>query len=118
MRYNFQCTCGLVFEHIQPITDNLPDTLPCPKCEAESTLVISAPMIAKTGMTHEPFDIAVGRDAEVRWSDIKRRQDLRTKVRKESGIKELSMTGRNEFKPLMNSKLTAVEISSDKVRND
>jgi hypothetical protein len=116
MKYDYRCQkCGCVQEHIQPITAPLPETLKCvrPGCKGKCTIVITAAAISKSGMTHEPFDIAVGRDAEARWADIRRRQDLRNKVRKESGEQALVMTGRNEFQPIKGAKLTSVVIGPD-----
>jgi|SRR5271157_402694 len=119
MRYDYRCQkCECVQEHIQPITNPLPDSLKCvrPGCKGRATIVITAPMISKSGMTHEPFDIAVGRDAEVRWADIHRRQAIRDKVRRESGQQALVMTGRNEFAPIKGAKLGTVTIGPDAPR--
>jgi putative FmdB family regulatory protein len=116
MRYDFRCQkCELLVEHIQSIKDLLPEKLKCPRpgCDGKCVIVVSAPAIAHSGMTHEPFDVAVGRDAEARWADIRRRQDLRNKVRKESGEQALVMTGRNEFQPVKGAKLTPVVIGPD-----
>jgi putative FmdB family regulatory protein len=116
MRYEFRCEkCKLVVEHLQSIKDPLPDKLKCPRpgCNGQCSLIITAPMISKSGMTHEPFDIAVGRDAEVRWADIHRRQNTRNKVRQESGEQALVMTGRNEFQPVKGAKLTPIAIGPD-----
>ncbi len=116
MIYDFRCQkCSCVRELIQSMKDPLPDKLPCikPGCGGTCDRVIHVPMISQAGMSNEPFDVAVGRDAEVRWADIRRRQAIRNKVRKESGEQALVMTGRNEFAPIKGAKLGTVVIGPD-----
>lgn len=116
MRYDFRCgKCAGITELVQPITSALPETIKCCRaiCGGDCTQVITAPMISRTGMTHEPFDIAVGRDAEARWADISRRQNIRNQVRKESGAQALVMTGRNEFTPRKGAKLGSIITEPD-----
>lgn len=116
MRYDFCCEkCNGISELVQPITSDLPSTIKCVRtgCGGRCTQVVTAPMISKTGMTHEPFDIAVGRDAEARWTDIRRRQEIRNKVRRESGAQVLTMTGRNEFQPVKGKTLGTITTGPD-----
>ncbi len=116
MHYDFKCNkCSCVRELIQPMSDSLPEKLPCikPGCKGQCTQVVYAPAISHAGMSNEPFDVAVGRDAEVRWADIRRRQELRNKVRKESGEQALVMTGRNEFQPIKGAKLGPITTGPD-----
>lgn len=119
MKYDFRCQkCSCVQELIQSIKDPLPSKLKCKvkDCGGWAQQVIYAPALSRVGMSNEPFDVAVGRDAEVRWADIRRRQALRDKVRKESGSQALVMTGRNEFQPLKGAKLGAIKIGPDAPR--
>ena len=51
-------------------------------------------------MDNAPIDNLVGRDAEIRWNDIHHRQEVRDSVRQQTGEVGLTMTGRNEFKPV------------------
>ena len=51
-------------------------------------------------MDNAPVDSFIGKDAERRWEDINRRNELRDKVRSETGETGLSMVGRNEFTPI------------------
>lgn len=112
MRYDFKCgACGLVMEHIQPMSDKLPSWLKCKKCGGRSLQAISAPMISRKGMSNESFDSVIGRDAEVRWADIHKRRAARDKVRKESGEQAVSMTGRNEFKSIKGAKLRVAKVT-------
>jgi hypothetical protein len=116
MKYDFRCEkCECVQELVQSIKDPLPAKLKCKvkNCGGWAVQVIYAPAVSRVGMSNEPFDVAVGRDAEVRWADIRRRQALRDKVRKESGEQALVMTGRNEFAPIKGAKLGTVTTGPD-----
>lgn len=116
MKYDFRCQkCECVQELVQSIKDPLPGKLKCKvkDCGGWALQIIYAPAVSLQGMTHEPFDIAIGRDAEVRWADIRRRQAIRNKVRQESGEQALVMTGRNEFAPIKGGKLGTIKIGPD-----
>jgi putative FmdB family regulatory protein len=85
--YDYQCqACSVVHEHIQSIHKRLPDTLSCPRCGKDSELVILvAPGLATSGMQHMTQDVAIGKDADKRWSDIHAKKAVRDKIRRESG---------------------------------
>jgi hypothetical protein len=51
-------------------------------------------------MDNAPVDNLIGADADRRWADINRRQEIRDRVRAQAGETGLSMTGRNEFTPV------------------
>lgn len=106
--YSYKCDCGFVTELIQPMKDPTPDTVKCGKCGADSKIEIFAPAVLTGGMSQAPIDVVIGRDAEARWADIRRRQDLRNKVRKDSGEQAVRMTGRNEFAPIKGGRLETV----------
>lgn len=99
--YEYFCEkCNVVREHACAI-EKRPDSLPCPKCgEQVRQAIVTAPAVATSGMSQAPIDVVIGRDAEARWADIHRRQEMRDKVRQESGKEAVQMTGRNEFKPV------------------
>lgn len=110
--YEYQCqneNCHVVQELIQSVHTPLPEKLTCLACGGDAIQVIlHAPNISRQGATDEPFDIAIGRDAEARWENIRERQAKRDKVRKESGSEALTMTGFNEFKPIPDAELCEV----------
>ncbi len=99
MIYEFQCDCGVVVEHIQPIQDDLPKYKVCPKCGGHALQAVTAAYVATSGMSQAPLDVVIGRDAEKRWDTIHRRQEVRDKVRKESGKRGLTKVGKDEYKP-------------------
>lgn len=111
MIYNYKCTeCSFNIEIIQSIAIATFEDRNCPRCNKVTAkhVIDGAPALGLSGMSHAPVDIAIGRDAEARWSDIHRRQNIRDKVRRESGEKAIRMTGRNEFAPIKGGRLTTV----------
>lgn len=93
--YDYQCqSCGVVQEHIQSVHQDLPETLPCPRCGKDSEhVILVAPAVATTGMQHMTQDVAIGKDADKRWSRILDKKAARDKIRKESGKSGLEWTG-------------------------
>jgi putative FmdB family regulatory protein len=92
--YDFQCqACGAVQEHIQSVHKDLPETLPCPRCgkDAEHVILV-APGVATSGMQHMTQDVAIGKDADQRWSRIHEKKAERDKIRRESGKSGLTYT--------------------------
>src|SRR5574337_1166419 len=104
--YEYQCTaCGVVTEHICPISER-PDSVKCPRCGSPAEQVIlSAPGVLTGGMSQAPLDVVIGRDAEKRWDRIHQRQEVRDKIRQDSGKSGLTATGRDTYeahdKPLV-----------------
>ena len=100
-RYDFRCldpSCAVVQELVQSVHKALPDSVPCPKCGGRAEHVfLKAPAVSTIGMTNAPLDVVIGRDAAARWDDIHRRQDIRNRVRRESGKQSLTMTDRDAF---------------------
>jgi hypothetical protein len=79
----------------------------CPKCGGVAKHKLGAPSIlTSTTSANQSIDVVIGRDANARWDDIHRRQELREKVRTESKTQGLSFVGRNEFQPLSDTKKT------------
>jgi putative FmdB family regulatory protein len=109
--YDYCCQnegCAVVQELVQSIHTPLPESLPCPRCKGDSLHVfLIAPGIMTQGMTHQTLDIAIGRDAEVRWGRINERQALRDKIRHDSGKSSLTAVGINQYEAT-DKKLTAV----------
>lgn len=100
--YEFKCEgCSLVQEIIMPMATATFEDRKCTKCKKKTAKhVLSAPNLATSGMSQAPIDVVIGRDAEARWADIRKRQAIREKVREASGEQAVSMTGRNEFQPI------------------
>ena len=113
MTYEYQCQdekCQFVQELVLASYSDRPEWKKCPSCNGRAVQVIlSAPAVSRQGSDTAPFDIAVGRDAAIRWENIHQRQAKRDKIRKESGAEGLTLTGFNEYKPLpADKKLTLV----------
>ena len=107
MRYEFQCVeCNMIQEIICPMAKANFDDKICPKCGGIAKHKLGAPAVLTSGMTHQTIDISVGRDANARWDDIHRRQELRDKVRVDAKTQGISLVGRNEFQPLSDIKKT------------
>jgi len=107
MRYEFQCVeCSTIQEVVCPMSKANFDDRVCPKCGGVAKHKLGAPAVLTANMTHQTIDVAVGRDANARWDDIHRRQELREKVRTESKTQGVSLIGRNEFQPLSDLKKT------------
>jgi len=110
MIYDFQCVvCKFVLEVIQPMQTATFEDRVCPRCGKNAKFMFDGgPAVATSGMSNAPIDVVVGRDAEARWSDIKRRQAIRDNVRQTSGEQAVRMTGRNEFEPIKGGRLATV----------
>lgn len=74
----------------------------CILCGKLAHSEITAPAIITGNSTpHKTsIDVAIGKKANEKWENINRRQGIRDKVRRETGKIGLSMTGRDEFKPV------------------
>ena len=101
--FEYKCSkCGLVEEHLILHTPATPQTKVCGRCRGEAKKLDFPTRIAlgRSGMDNAPTDNLIGADADRRWADIHRRQEIRDKARAASGETGLSMVGRNEFKPV------------------
>jgi putative FmdB family regulatory protein len=110
--YEFKCTsCGLLQEIIMPMNSATFENRTCTKCKSKTAkhVFAGAPNVATSGMSTAPIDVVVGRDAEARWADIKKRQEIRNKARAESGAECLRMTGRNRFEGIRGARKIVVE---------
>jgi len=112
MIYKFKCeSCSLQIEIVETASTMKFDDRECPRCSGASKHVFEgAPAVATSGMSNSPLDVAVGKDAEKRWSDIYRKQEVRDKIRKETGEKALRINSKNEFAPLPGARLETVTI--------
>ena len=119
MIYEYRCeSCQAVQEHVQPLADTRPKWKKCPKCGSRAIpAIVHAPAVARSGMSEVPFDIAVGRDADARWASIHERQAKRDKIRKETGKRALTQTGRNEYEGT-DKKLTPVTVPASTLNQD
>jgi len=99
----YKCSsCGVMIEKIIPTAQIPKESIPCTKCGESAAF---QPIPTSVGLLTENFseqkiDITIGKDANRRWQDISDRNELREKVRAQSGEVGLSMVGRNEFAPL------------------
>jgi putative FmdB family regulatory protein len=86
-RYDFQCqNCGVYHEHICSISA-LPDSIKCSRCGGTAEQVIlTAPGVLTSNMSNVTQDVAIGKDADNRWSRIHAKKAERDKIRKESGM--------------------------------
>ena len=104
MIYEYRCTnideCGAVSERTQRMSDPIPDFIPCPICNSAARYKLSAVTVLTGNMTNHSFDVAVGRDAERRWTDIHKKQEVRDKVRRETGSVGLQGVAPNQFRPI------------------
>lgn len=94
--------CGVMVEKILPTSTTPNPTIPCPRCGKDANF-LSIPTsigILTDNFQEQKVDIAIGKDADRRWQDISDRQQIRDRVRQQSGSLGLSMVGRNEFVPL------------------
>ncbi len=98
----YKCACGVLTEKIIFDAKNIPSTIICPKCQGEATHLVMPTSISlgRSTFSEAPIDVIIGKDSDRRWEDINRRQELRDKVRKETGSMGLSMVGRDEFAPI------------------
>lgn len=101
--FEYKCSkCSLLDERlVYPPEKPLPE-VPCARCGAPAHRMEfpSRISLSRSSMDNAPVDSLVGRDAEARWNDIRRRQEIRDGVRRETGEVGLSMNGRNAFQPL------------------
>ena len=99
MIYEFKCRdCDLVLEHLCPIGEQ-PSYKKCPKCGKRCEQTIYAPYVATSGMGQASLDVVIGRDAEKRWDRINKRQEVRDRIRKESGKSGLTKISKDEYRP-------------------
>jgi hypothetical protein len=98
----YKCACGVLTEKIIFGTNDIPQVIPCPKCGAEAAYLAIPTSISlgRSTFSEAPIDVMIGKDSDRRWEDINKRQEVRDKVRKETGSQGLSMTGRGEFTPV------------------
>lgn len=84
--YDYQCQgCGAYHEIICSMSARK-DEIECPRChETAEQVILSAPGVLTGGMSNMTQDVAIGRDAEKRWTGIHERRAYRDKVRRELG---------------------------------
>jgi hypothetical protein len=112
--YAFKCpVCGAVLEELMPMDKATFEDRPCPhpKCLGYCVYQLKgAPAVATANMSNPTFDVVVGVDAEKRWKQIKERQAVRDKIRKETGQKALIATSHEAYRVLPGTKLREVVI--------
>lgn len=114
----YKCpSCGVLSERIVPTSQTPDATIPCPKCGEASAF---RPIPSSIGLLTDSFqeqkiDVAIGKDADRRWQDVEARQQIRDKVRRDSGRQGVSMVGRNEFVPITEADKVARSEAADVV---
>lgn len=98
----YKCSCGVLTEKIIFDSKSIPPAITCPKCQGEAVHLVMPTSISlgRSTFSEAPIDVMIGKDSDRRWEDINKRQEIRDKVRKETGSQGLSMTGRGEFAPV------------------
>ena len=104
--FEYTCPCGVRHEHLVLSSNPPPPTHPCPRCHqlALKRDFPTSVALARSAMDNAPVDNLVGADSERRWADIHHRQEIRNRVRQETGEAGLTMVGRNDFQPLSQEK--------------
>lgn len=69
-----------------------------------------APAVSTDNMSKQSFDVTVGKDAAQRWEKIKARQEVRDKIRRETGEKALIATSHESYRTLPGTRLREVVI--------
>lgn len=68
------------------------DEIECPRCAGVAEQVLlSAPGVLTGGMSNMTQDVAIGKDADRRWTGIHERRAYRDKVRRDLGQQNLTV---------------------------
>jgi hypothetical protein len=114
MIYAFKCDkCGAILEELMPMDKATFEDRPCPikSCKGVAVYQLKgAPAVATDSMSKQSFDVTVGKDAEKRWENIRKRQAVRDKIRKETGEKALIATTNETYRTLPGTKLREIVI--------
>jgi hypothetical protein len=105
-KYDFNCSsCGITQEILMPMATATFDPRPCP-CGQLARHVVYAPAIVTGNSTpaKTSVDIAVGKSADEKWANIHRRQEVRDKIRKDTGSLGLSSPDGKTYTPLSKDK--------------
>ena len=94
--------CGLLTERIIQASQEIPLVMDCPRCKGEAKFleIPTGFSLGTSNFSNAPIDIVIGKDSERKWDNIHKRQEIRDKVRKESGVMGLSANNQGEFKPV------------------
>ena len=91
--YEYQCqSCGAYHEVICSMSARK-DEIECPRCKGLAEQVISACAVMTSGMSQMTQDVAIGKDADQRWSRIYAKREARDKIRREAGKTGLQYVG-------------------------
>ena len=83
-----------------PISER-PSAGTCPKCGGESEqVVLTAPGVLTGGMSNQPLDVAIGRDAASRWGRIMDEKAVRDRIRRDTGKDNLMVTPAGRYLPI------------------
>lgn len=100
--FEYKCDCKLVHEHIALSAQNTPDTHTCPRCGAQAKKrdFPSSISLNRSDMDNPTMDLAVGKSATERWDTIHKRDEVKDKVRQESGQQGVTLVAPGEFAPI------------------
>ena len=90
----YKCSCGVLTEKIIMGSKDIPEVIPCSKCgqDAEFMSMPSSVSLGRSTFSEAPLDVVIGKDAERKWENIHSQQEVRDKVRKETGSVGLTRT--------------------------
>lgn len=103
MVYKFDCqnpSCGAETEVTMPMVSASFEDRRCLACGGDARHRLEAPAVATQNMTNQPLDVVVGRDAEIRWTEVHRRQELRDAARRRTGQIGLTEAAPDQFTAL------------------
>lgn len=104
--FEYKCTCGLRFEAVILDTKAPHETSVCPRCKGQGQKreFPTSVSLSRSTMGNPTMDLAVGKSAEEGWNAIHQRDEIKTKVRKETGEVGLSLVAPGEYVPVTPTK--------------
>jgi hypothetical protein len=90
----YKCSCGVLTEKIIMGSNDIPEVIACSKCglDAQFMSMPSSVALGRSTFSEAPLDVVIGKDADRKWDSIHTQQEVRDKVRKETGSVGLTRT--------------------------
>jgi len=90
----YKCECGVLTEKVILGSKEVPMSISCSKCGGVAVFMPmpSSVSLGRSTFSEAPLDIMIGKDANRKWESIHAQQEVRDKVRKETGSVGLTMT--------------------------
>lgn len=98
----YLCPCGVISERIITASAPIPPTTACDKCKMEATF-LEIPTSFSLGLStfaEAPLDVVIGADADRRWNSIHAKQEVKDKIRKETGSLGLTVNSEGNYAPV------------------